>query len=209
MNSETVMRVARFPLALVLGLLITSAMFTTLRNVTNVVFDTKTIKATPINFTRLKTDTDTASRREEQRPVRDVVPQEPTMVPQMASESSKTVPNVISMAPMIDMKSALKAAGSAMGIEKGITAMVRYPPSYPRTAKVAKIEGYVTMEVVVNPDGTVADIRVVDAAPPRLFDMAAVDAMKRWKFQPKLVNGAPVSQRAQQTIEFRLSEEGG
>ena len=207
MNSETIMRIARFPLAMVMGLVITTGMFTVLRNLTNAAFTAQTLKATQITFTRPKNDTETASRRQEERPVRTEVPQEP-MMPQLVMDNSKAVPNVIAMAPMIDMKSALKSAGSSMGLENGITAMVRFPPSYPRTAKVAKIEGYVTMEVVVNPDGTVADIRVVDAAPPRLFDMAAVDAMRRWKFQPKVVNGAPVSQRAQQTIEFRLSEEG-
>ena len=122
-------------------------------------------------------------------------------------ESAKVEPTVLAFTPTVDVSSALKMAGESMGTERGIISILRIPPVYPRNAKMARIEGYVTMEVVVNPDGTVADIKVIDALPPRLFDVAAVEAMKRWRFQPKMVNGTPVAQRAEQTIEFKL--EGG
>jgi protein TonB len=49
-------------------------------------------------------------------------------------------------------------------------------------------------------------VEVTESKPPRLFDSAAVQAMQRWKFRPKIVNGQPQSQRAQQTIEFTLNQ---
>ena len=39
-----------------------------------------------------------------------------------------------------------------------------------------------------------------------IFDASAKRALLRWKFKPKIVAGKPVSQRAQQTIEFRLKK---
>ena len=60
------------------------------------------------------------------------------------------------------------------------------------------------MEVLIRPDGTVSEAKVMEADPPRLFNDAAITAMKRWKFRPKMVDGTPVSQRAKQTIEFKL-----
>ena len=60
------------------------------------------------------------------------------------------------------------------------------------------------MEVLIRPDGTVSNVKVMESNPPRIFDQAAVMAMQRWKFRPKIVDGNAVSQRAKQTIEFTL-----
>ena len=60
------------------------------------------------------------------------------------------------------------------------------------------------MAVTIQPDGTVFNVSVIESNPKRLFDKAAIAAMKRWKFRPKIVDGNPVAQRARQTIEFKL-----
>ena len=39
----------------------------------------------------------------------------------------------------------------------------------------------------------------------RLFEAAAVQAVLRWKFKPKVVNGQPVQQKGAQRIEFNLN----
>ena len=84
--------------------------------------------------------------------------------------------------------------------------LVQIRPAYPRSAKQARIEGYVTMSVTIRPDGTVSDVEVIKAEPRRLFDKSAKSAMLRWKFRPKIVDGQPVSQQAEQTIEFKLGK---
>ncbi|WP_313518279.1 energy transducer TonB, partial [Pseudomonas sp.] len=66
------------------------------------------------------------------------------------------------------------------------------------------IEGQVTLDLLIRPDGSVASARVLSSKPPRLFDSAAVDAVKNWKFQPRTVDGVAVEQHAQQTIKFGL-----
>ena len=53
--------------------------------------------------------------------------------------------------------------------------------------------------------GTVIDPVVVESRPRRLFNRSAVAAIRKWRFKPKVVDGAPVSTRATQVIEFKLA----
>ena len=98
----------------------------------------------------------------------------------------------------------LSAGQGLAGFDTDAIPVVRIAPVYPRRAKQARIEGWVTMEVLIRPDGSVSDAKVMESDPPRLFDDAALAAMQRWKFRPKIVDGTPVAQRAKQTIEFVL-----
>ena len=74
-----------------------------------------------------------------------------------------------------------------------------------RNAARDGIEGWVRLEVTVNPDGTVSQARVLESEPRRIFDRAARQAILRWKFRPRIVAGEPVAHRGVQTIEFRLA----
>lgn len=57
-------------------------------------------------------------------------------------------------------------------------------PTYPVEALRAAVQGEVQVEFTVSPDGSVSDARVVRADPPRVFDRAAVAAVRRWRFEP-------------------------
>jgi protein TonB len=87
-----------------------------------------------------------------------------------------------------------------------IIPLQRIPPQYPRDAARSGITGWVQLEVLVNPDGTVRSARVLEANPKGLFEAAAVQAVLRWKFKPKVVNGQPVQQKGAQRIEFNLNK---
>lgn len=193
----------RVGIAVLLGLSIQGALFSALSMMTASTYVPEMIKTTRIEFTRMKTDTDVKSRREEKRVEQPRLDQLPETPPMEIAKSDVDV-SMPSFAPTIDMSAALKSVNVEMGMESDILPVMRVPPVYPRNAKLAKIQGYVRMEVVINPDGSVDDIKVLEATPPRMFDVAAVTAMKQWRFKPKLVNGVAVSQRAQQTIEFKL-----
>jgi protein TonB len=86
-----------------------------------------------------------------------------------------------------------------------IIPLQRIPPQYPRDAARSGITGWVQLEVLVNADGTVRSARVLEAKPKGLFEAAAVQAVLRWKFKPKVVNGQPVQQKGAQRIEFNLN----
>lgn len=55
-------------------------------------------------------------------------------------------------------------------------------PTYPELARRMNISGTVKIEVVVAPNGTVKDARVVGGHP--VLATSALDAAKRWRFEP-------------------------
>lgn len=70
-------------------------------------------------------------------------------------------------------------------------------PAYPPAALRSGDSGEVVVEFTVNPDGSVSSPRVVRANPPRVFDRAALNAVRSWRFQPI---GSPTTTR--RTIGF-------
>jgi periplasmic protein TonB len=56
-------------------------------------------------------------------------------------------------------------------------------PVYPALARMRGLEGQVLLRVVVDRDGHVEEaVTVVRSTPP--FDTAAIDAVRRWRFEP-------------------------
>ena len=78
----------------------------------------------------------------------------------------------------------------------------RRTPTYPRMAIIAKIEGPVSVEVVISPEGRVETARAVSGHP--LLKPAAVEAARGWRFQPTLLNGTPVRVTGIITFVFKL-----
>jgi TonB family protein len=64
-------------------------------------------------------------------------------------------------------------------------------PDYTVEAFQAKIEGVVTVEAIVEPDGRVSAVRVVRGVEPGL-DQKAIEAVGQWRFKPGLRAGRPV-----------------
>ena len=166
-----------------------------------------------LNFIRIDpadTEINTKDRRlPEPPPPPEAVPETPdfsTRIDSVASDLGMDLPAIA--LPINDgtgpYLGTLSAGQGLAGFDTDAIPVVRIAPVYPRRAKQARIEGWVTMEVIIRPDGSVSDVKVMDSAPPRLFDEAALAAMQRWKFRPKIVDGTPVAQRAKQTIEFVL-----
>jgi periplasmic protein TonB len=74
-------------------------------------------------------------------------------------------------------------------------------PSYPAMAKNARVSGVVKVEIVLNENGEVADVR--GAAGPQMLQRAAIDAVRRWKFKPVTRDGQPV--RASGFVNFNFT----
>ncbi len=79
-------------------------------------------------------------------------------------------------------------------------------PVYPSVARTRRFEGWVTLLFTVQADGSVAEVAVVEAQPPDVFDSAAVRAVQRWRFSPGTRDGKSVAVRVRQTIRFELEE---
>jgi TonB family protein len=79
-------------------------------------------------------------------------------------------------------------------------------PAYPARAREHNVEGWVDLEYTVTRDGTTSDIVVRAAEPAGTFDRAAQDAVKRWRYEPRVVKGAVVEQRVETRVRFQLAQ---
>ena len=77
------------------------------------------------------------------------------------------------------------------------------PPDYPLIAQQAAVEGTVILELLVDPNGLVADAKVIRSIP--LLDQAALEAVRQWIYTPTLLNGVPTSIFYNVTVTFSLS----
>ena len=77
-------------------------------------------------------------------------------------------------------------------------------PAYPPEAVRSHKDGWVQVEFTVDANGQVTDAKVANADPPRLFNTAALDAVRRWTFKPRMENGKAVEERMSRRIEFKL-----
>ena len=80
----------------------------------------------------------------------------------------------------------------------------RVNPEYPREAERRGTEGSVEVSFTVSPEGKVSDVIIVNAEPSDIFDRAAVDAVRRWRYEPKKVGGVPVEAHLQALVQFKL-----
>jgi TonB family protein len=76
-------------------------------------------------------------------------------------------------------------------------------PVYPPSAREEKVTGTVIVNTVVTEDGMVDAIEVVESPDERL-SAAAVEAIKKWQFEPALCDGKPVAVYYNLTVNFRL-----
>ena len=89
-------------------------------------------------------------------------------------------------------------------VEELPTPTSRTPPEFPARARSLGQAGHVTLSFVVDIDGSVQDVVVVESVPPGVFDDAAIEAVQGWEFQPGQHEGAPVAVRVRQTLKFEL-----
>ena len=76
-------------------------------------------------------------------------------------------------------------------------------PAYPPQAVRDGIEGTVVLYAIIRPDGSVADVKVLNSV-DKLLDQAAVRAFSQWHFRPGTQNGTPISVEAVVRVPFRL-----
>ncbi len=106
--------------------------------------------------------------------------------------------------PDIDL--ALDVGGS-IAIARELTPLVRIPPEYPMAARAKEVEGYVIVRFTVTETGAVADPEILRSDPPGVFDRAARRAVLRWKYQPQLQDGKPVSVITYTRLTFNIVQQ--
>jgi protein TonB len=79
----------------------------------------------------------------------------------------------------------------------------RVEPEYPEEARNRQLQGAVVLDIHIGQDGLVQEAKLVSGEP--LLADAAMAAVRQWRFQPRLVDGAPAEMQTRITLNFRLS----
>ena len=101
------------------------------------------------------------------------------------------------------LSGALPAPGAPVRVGGNIRPpdrLVYVPAVYPEQARAADIRGVVILEIVIGPDGSVSDAKVLRSIP--LLDQPALDAARQWRYAPTLLNGNPVPVIMTVTVSF-------
>jgi protein TonB len=158
----------------------------------------------------LKKKLDNAKAAIKEKPL--VMPQPPELPLPAKQDAPAPVKNTINKteasAPQVSVQSKpnqpASSLNSNLAASSSVVALQRVQPKYPMRAAKRRIEGWVKIEFTVSQAGTVTDAVVVAAEPAGVFDDAAMEAIIKWKFKQKIVNGVSVSQRAVQVLKFKL-----
>jgi periplasmic protein TonB len=125
-------------------------------------------------------------------------PYTPAAKPNPAFSSAKTAPN----------KPAQKTGNGGQDnntVSSGVVELAQAKPTYPMRAKSRNIEGWAKVEFTVTASGAVTNAHIVSASPPGIFDASALEAIQKFRFKPKMVNGKAVNGSATKKFNFNLN----
>jgi periplasmic protein TonB len=200
------MHALRIPVAIVLGGVFTASMFWLLWSAVGVAFDIgDQAEATRIEFSRMRRDTEVATKRDE-KVERERPPPTPE-TPRMAFSAGGIENNVAQLTPIVDARGAMSRMSMSAGSDRDVIPLVRINPDYPPRALSRGLEGWVQVQFTITATGTVKDAIVVNAEPKNIFDDAALKAIARWRYNPKVESGVAVERVGVQTIiRFQLEQ---
>jgi protein TonB len=98
-----------------------------------------------------------------------------------------------------------EAAQANTYVNESTLTRTRYvAPQFPEVARQRGIDGWVDLQFLVGTDGTVSDVAIVGAQPAAMFEDAALDAVRHWRYRPVMREGHAVSQRARVRVRFAV-----
>ena len=106
--------------------------------------------------------------------------------------ASSTVPP----SPLGEM-STLEHSGSQLKPPQLVSSVL---PIYPQIAQQAGVEGDVVVQASIDKSGNVSSTKVLYG--PMMLRQAAIDAVRRWKYEPALLDGKAVA--TQMTVRIRF-----
>jgi periplasmic protein TonB len=196
----------RIPIAVFIGGAFTTSMFWLLWHLVGTAFDVDDrAEAARIEFSRMRRDTEIATKRDE-KVERERPPPTPE-TPRMALSAGGIENNVAQLTPIVDARGAMSRMSMTAGSDRDVIPLVRINPDYPPRAQSRGIEGYVIVQFTITPTGTVRDATVVEAEPRGIFDDAALKAIARWRYNPKVEGGVAVERVGVRTrLTFQLEQ---
>jgi TonB family protein len=112
------------------------------------------------------------------------------------SMANVALPSTTSTAP--------KLAASAVSQRSGGNLLKRVSPMYPQRARSMGLQGVVELRVRVGKDGNIADVRRTSGN--AILGDAAIEAVRKWHYEPMLLNGQPTEFETNVSLKFDLAK---
>ena len=163
-------------------------------------------KGSVLDFIRLKKDEAIVKKeRKPQKPAKPKEPPPPMNAPQMQQSNPNASATKSSFAADIQTDMGLSGGLSLDSGDGDYLPIVKVAAIYPRRAQSRGIEGFVIVEFVVTKTGSVSHATVVQAKPEGIFDRAALDAVAKFKYKPRVVDGVAMEVAGvQNKISFEI-----
>jgi len=129
--------------------------------------------------------------------------QQPTQQPAQQPAQQPTQQPAQQPAQQPSTKTSAPAPMPFVAIETPPGVIKRVAPVYPEIAIKMGIQGRVTVEVTIDPQGKPIQTKVVKS-PSEIFNNAAVEAVMKYTFKPAMQSTGPVTSKLYIPIDFRL-----
>ena len=153
-------------------------------------------------------------KRNENLNVEDVIPDKPPKPPETPPETppqdldniNPDAPKINIAPPQVQSTGDIGGPGGMNIAEGDYLPIVRVAPVYPARALSRGLEGFVDLQFTVTTAGTVKDPLVIQST-SKLFERAAIRAVLKFKYKPRVVDGVPVEVPGVKTrISFMLED---
>jgi protein TonB len=196
----------RIPFALASGFMIALAGFFGLVQLIGAPLDVgERLVAPRVEYTPKRQTTPPENKRDP-KVERELPTLEPTGPRIVADDFGQTIARV--RPPMMKVGGIDRGGGLQMGVDRDAIPLVRINPTYPPREESRGTEGWVLVQFTVTATGTVRDAVVLDAEPKSVFDAAALEAIGRWRYNPRVDRGVAVDRVGLQTV-IRFKIENG
>ena len=153
---------------------------------------TEALDARFVDFVRVKRE-ETVERKQEKPERPPEVDEQPPELPQQDMDSSDFDSSVAVSVPSPDMNVGLDGELGDFSLAEGdYLPIVKVAPMYPRRAQSRGLEGHCDLQFTVTPLGTTADVSVIECT-SSLFERASVQALLKFKYKPRVVNGTAIA----------------
>ena len=105
--------------------------------------------------------------------------------------------------PRVDMKGGAREMRVGSGRIRAPRKVHNVPPAYPKAMQDQRIQGVVIVEANIETTGCVSDATVLRSVNPTI-DAAALAAVSLWRYEPTLLDGAPIPVSMTVTVNFTL-----
>ena len=137
------------------------------------------------------------------KPVKRPPPEKLNKIEPAAMAQPKTQPKAVQPAQQKIVKAA-PALDVIPVISEAMTKGRRVQPKYPKKALRMRQEGVVLLHVLISESGKRQKIKLHKPSQYSLLNKAAIKAVKKWTFDPNIINGRAIQSWVEIPIEFKI-----